>query len=97
MKTYGFSEFCDCPYENIGFDTPWVEGGALVYFITQEQNNKKTANVIWLICVTMCLYMAMYLTQNPPQTYEKIGFGEGRYPYENIWFSASVVIIPMKT
>ena len=35
-----FGECCDYPYENIGFDTPSFEGGALVYFITKEQNRK---------------------------------------------------------
>ena len=35
----------------------------------------------------ICYGLEAYnLTQNPTHPYEKIGSGEGRYPYENMWF-----------
>ena len=36
-----FSDVCDFPCENIGFDTPSLEGGALMCFITKEQHGKR--------------------------------------------------------
>ena len=33
-----FDEYCDFPYENIGFDTPYDEGGVLMCFMIKEQN-----------------------------------------------------------
>ena len=38
MKNKVFSDYCDVPYENIGFDTPYVESGVLVCFIMKEPN-----------------------------------------------------------
>ena len=37
-----------------------------------------------------------YLTQNATHPYEKIGSGEGRYPYEKIGFSPMCEIFPVK-
>ena len=57
-----FGEFCDYPYENIGFDTPWVEGGALVYFITKEQNRNCLICFIRLyIYDVMCFYILIHI------------------------------------
>ena len=33
-----FDDYYDFPYENIGFDTPYDEGGVLMCFIIKEQN-----------------------------------------------------------
>ena len=35
-----FSDYCEFPYENIGFDTPCLVGGVLMCFLTEEQNRK---------------------------------------------------------
>ena len=37
MKKSGFSDYGDFSHENIRFDTPSLEGGALLCFITKEQ------------------------------------------------------------
>ena len=33
-----FDDYYDFPYENIGFDTPYDEGGVLMCSIAKEQN-----------------------------------------------------------
>ena len=37
-KNMDLSDDCDFPNENIRYFTPYFEGGALVYFVTREQN-----------------------------------------------------------
>ena len=45
----GVSDDYDFPNENIGFDTSSLVGGALMYFITEEQNRKCHMGVSMLL------------------------------------------------
>ena len=50
---------------------------------------------IYIYMYRRCLFCS--LTQNPTHPYEKVGFGEGRFPYESIGFSAIMVTFLRKT
>ena len=63
----------------------WSPLGVFLGSVTQEN-----PAVVW--GPFFCL-----LVREIAHPYEQIGFGEGRYAYENIGFSASFASFPMKT